>query len=38
MNRRISLQLIGTHETRYADNADFNYTNDRVALTLSTTF
>jgi hypothetical protein len=38
MNRRISLQLIGTHETRDADNADFNYTNDRVALTLSTTF
>lgn len=38
MNKRISLQLSGTHETRDADNANFNYTNDRVALTLSTTF
>jgi hypothetical protein len=38
MNKRISLQLTGTHETRDSDNANFNYTNDRVALTLSTTF
>ena len=38
MNKRISLRLSGTHETRDADNVNFNYTNDQVALTLSSTF
>jgi|GEM_PF-6535087 len=38
MNRRLSLSLQGSRETRKANLSDFNYTNDRVALTLSSTF
>lgn len=37
-NRRLSVQLSGTRETRTADNTRFAYSNDRVALTLSSNF
>ena len=37
-NRRLSVQLSGTRETRAADNTKFGYSNDRVALTLSSNF
>ena len=38
MNKRLSVSLTGSRETRKANDSDFNYTNDRVALTLSSTF
>ena len=37
-NKRLSVQLSGTREARSADNAMFDYTNERVALTVSSNF
>jgi hypothetical protein len=38
MNKRLSFELLATRETRTANSSEFDYTNDRVALTLSSTF
>jgi hypothetical protein len=38
MSRRLSLQLAATREERTANAAQFDYDNDRVALTLTSTF
>ena len=37
MSRRLSFRLVASRETRTADNPDFNYTNDRVGLSLNAT-